>query len=103
MKPGFFRSSRNPVSWSLVVVLVAAAGYATARLRRDFWDYEVFQRAGARVIAAEPLYRPDDGHYQYKYWPAFALAMVPFAVLPAEVGKVIWYALTVTLIVVFVR
>jgi hypothetical protein len=94
---------RRSLLITLVVVLVATAGYVTARVKRDFWDYEVIHRAGGRVIAAEPLYRPDDGHYQYKYWPTFALAMVPFALLPVEVGKVVWYALTVALIAVYIR
>ena len=94
---------RRSLVITLVVVLVATAGYVTARVKRDFWDYEVIHRAGGRVIAAEQLYRPDDGHYQYKYWPTFALAMVPFALLPVEVGKVVWYALTVALIAVYIR
>jgi hypothetical protein len=94
---------RRPLLIVLLGVLVAAAGYATARIKRDFWDFEVYRQAGARVIAAEPLYRPDDGHYQFKYWPGFALAMVPFGAMPTEAGKVIWYALTVALIAVFVR
>ena len=84
---------RRPFVIALIVVLVAAAGYATARVKRDFWDFEVITGRGGRVLAAEPLYRADDGHYQYKYWPTFALAMAPFALLPLEVGKVVWYAL----------
>ena len=96
-------SRRRFLFIALAIALFAAAGYATARIKRDFWDYEVFHRAGERVIAAEPLYRADDGHYQYKYWPAFALAMVPFTVLPLEAGKVVWYALTIALLVVLVR
>ncbi len=94
---------RRSLLIALAVVLIAAAGYATARIKRDFWDYEVFHRAGARVIAAEPLYQASDGHYQYKYWPAFAMAMVPFAALPQEAGKVVWYAMTIALIVVLFR
>ena len=97
------RPLRRPLLIAVAVVLIAVAGYATARFKLDFWDYEVFHRAGARVVAAEPLYRPDDGHYQYKYWPAFALAMVPFTVLPLEAGKVVWYALTIGLLVVLFR
>jgi hypothetical protein len=94
---------RRPLLIAIVVLLVAAAGYATARLRRDFWDFEVIRTAGTRVMAAEPLYRPDDGHYQYKYWPVFAVAMVPFGAIPLEAGKVVWFALTVALIATFIR
>ena len=94
---------RRSLLITLVVVLIAAAGYATARIKRDFWDFEVIHKAGSRVMAAEPLYRPNDGHYQYKYWPIFAMVMVPFATIPVEAGKVIWYTMTVALIVVFVN
>lgn len=96
-------SLRRRLRIALVVVLIAAAGYTAARIKRDFWDFEVIHKAGSRVIAAEPLYRPNDGHYQYKYWPIFAMAMTPFATIPVEVGKVIWYTLTVALLVVFVN
>ena len=92
---------RRRLLLALIVVAIATGGYVTARVKRDFWDFEVFRTAGSRVLAAEPLYRPDDGHYQFKYWPAFALAMTPFAAMPPEAGKAIWYALTVALVAVF--
>ena len=66
-------------------------------------DFDVYRTAGARAIAAEPLYRPDDGHFQFKYFPAFALAMAPFAGLNREVAQVVWYAGSIGLLVVFVR
>jgi hypothetical protein len=66
-------------------------------------DFDVYRTAGARAIAAEPLYRPDDGHFQFKYFPAFALAMAPFAILNREVARVVWYAGSIGLLVVFVR
>ena len=94
---------RRPLLITLIVVFVATAGYAAARIKRDFWDYEVIRQAGMRAAAAEPLYRPEDGHYQFKYWPAFALAVAPLGALDLEVGKVLWYAMTVALIGVFIR
>jgi glycosyl transferase family 87 len=66
-------------------------------------DFDVYRTAGARAIATEPLYRPDDGHFQFKYFPAFALAMAPFAGLNREVAQVVWYAGSIGLLVVFVR
>jgi len=97
-----FLRHRMPV-WPLVAILVATTAYVLAARKRDLWDFEVFRTAGVRVIAAEPLYRPDDGHYQFKYWPAFALAMTPFALLSEEAGKPIWYAMSVALLAVFIR
>ncbi len=87
----------------LAIVVIAATVYVVARSRRDFVDFEVFRTAGIRALAAEPLYRMEDGHYQFKYWPAFALAAIPFGFVPNEAGKVIWYALSVALVAVFVR
>jgi hypothetical protein len=66
-------------------------------------DFAVYRTAGARVLDAAPLFRADDGHYQFKYFPAFALAMVPVAVLPVEAAKAVWFALSVFLLVLLVR
>jgi hypothetical protein len=72
--------------------------YAVLRSRRaEFADFAVPRRAAMRFLAQEPLYRPADGHYQYKYFPAFALAMAPFARLPWEVAELIWFALMVAM------
>ena len=66
-------------------------------------DFGVYRTAAARALAAEPLYRGDDGHYQFKYLPAFAMAMAPFAALDREAAKVIWFALSAGLLTAFVR
>ena len=81
---------------SIVFVLTVAALYGAVRLRRsELVDFVVPHTAAGRFIAHEPLYRPDDGHYQYKYFPAFALLMVPFTWLPKEAAQVAWFALLV--------
>ena len=84
-------------------MVIAATVYAIARSRRDFVDFEVFRAAGVRALAGEPLYRVEDGHYQFKYWPAFALAAIPFGFVHVEAGKVIWYAMSVALVAVLLR
>jgi hypothetical protein len=66
-------------------------------------DFDVYRTAAERALSAEPLYRTSDGHYQFKYLPAFALAMVPFALVDREGAKVIWFALSVGLLTAFVR
>ena len=76
---------------------------SVARSRRDFVDFEVFRTAGVRALAGEPLYRAEDAHYQFKYWPAFALAAIPFGFIDPEAGEVIWYALSVAFVAVLVR
>ncbi len=85
-----------------MLILLATIAYAT-RVRREMVDFSVYRTAGARAIEAAPLFRPDDGHYQFKYFPAFALAMTPFAVVPEEAAKAIWFGLSVALLIVLVR
>jgi hypothetical protein len=63
-------------------------------------DFEVYWRAGARAAAAEPLYRAEDGHYQLKYLPAFAVLAIPLSLLPLTAAKGLWFMLSAALIAV---
>ncbi|HJR57913.1 MAG TPA: glycosyltransferase family 87 protein [Vicinamibacterales bacterium] len=65
-------------------------------------DFEVYWTAAARAASAEPLYRPSDGHYQFKYLPAFAVLSAPVARLPLPHAKAAWFAASAALLVVFV-
>lgn len=87
----------------LLVICLAVTAYGVRRLKRDWVDFEVMQRAGVRALAAEPLYRDEDGHFQYKYLPAYAFAMTPFADIDLEISKALWFALSVGLLIVFVQ
>jgi len=91
--------------WPVVLTLLGATIYGMAHFPRgrEFVDFEVYSRAGGRVWSAEELYRPDDGHYQFKYLPAFALAAAPFARINQETAKAAWFTLTFGLLVAFVR
>ena len=89
----------------LVVVVLAAIGaltYAAIRAHRDLTDFEVYRTAATRAASAEPLYRPDDGHYQFKYLPAFAVAARPLALMSDETAKRVWFGISFALSVVFV-
>jgi hypothetical protein len=88
-------------AWLLAVIALASVMYVV-RVRSEMADFAVYRTAGQRALQAEPLYRADDGHYQFKYLPAFALAMAPFAWVGPEVAKGAWYALSVALLWVFV-
>src|SRR4051812_21923586 len=63
-------------------------------------DFEVYWTAGSRALAAEPLYREADGHFQFKYLPAFALLAAPLAKLPLAAAKGAWFAVSSILMVV---
>lgn len=83
---------------SVVFVLIVVSLYALVRLKRvELVDFMVPRQAGMRVLAQQPLYQPSDGHYQYKYLPAFALAMVPFRWMSKEAGEFVWFTLTVAM------
>ena len=66
-------------------------------------DFEVYWRAASRAAAAQPLYRPDDGHFQFKYLPAFAVLAIPFGFVPLQTAKLVWFAVSVGLLVLLIR
>src|SRR4051812_26016406 len=82
-----------------VLALVSLVAVFTTRVSRKMPDFEVYWTAGARAAAAEPLYREEDGHFQFKYLPAFALLASPFAAIPLPVAKGIWFAASAVLMV----
>ena len=87
-------------------MLLIVAGFAVLyakKVERRMPDYEVYRRAAARAARAEPLYRPDDGHYQFKYLPAFAVATLPVGLGHERVVRACWFAVTMLLLVVLLR
>ena len=81
------------------LVALAAAISFPDRISRKMPDLEVYWTAAARARAAEPLYRPEDGHYQFKYLPAFAVLTAPAANVPLQSAKTAWFVISVMLIV----
>jgi hypothetical protein len=65
-------------------------------------DFEVYWRGASRAAAAEPLYRADDEHYQFKYLPAFAILTIPLSALPLATAKVTWFLVSASLLVILV-
>lgn len=82
----------------LIFVLIVVSLYGILRSQRSgLVDFPVPRLAAERFLAHESLYVPEDGHYQYKYFPAFALLMVPFTWMPKQAGEVVWFTLTVAM------
>lgn len=81
-----------------LIVAAAVAAFVFDLLPGDMRDFEVYWTAAARAAAGEPLYRAEDGHYQFKYLPAFAVLAAPVAVLPVGVAKAAWFVLSVALL-----
>ena len=92
----------KPLAWPIVVAVVAAVIY-NARISDEMADFAVYRTAATRALNAEPLYVPEDGHFQFKYLPAFAFGMAPFAVMRAETARVVWFGLSVGLLMMLVR
>ena len=66
-------------------------------------DFEVYWRAASRAAQAEPLYRDSDGHFVFKYLPAFAVLAIPIALLPLLASKFVWFLGSIALLVALVR
>jgi hypothetical protein len=93
---------------ALVIVISLVAGLAFAfKVSRKMPDFEVYWRAGQRATAGEALYRADDGHYQFKYLPAFAFVVAPLTRLDEQPARAVWFVLSVvslaTLVLISVR
>src|SRR6478672_5028854 len=81
------------------LALVSLVAVFTTRVSRKMPDFEVYRTAGARALAGEPLYRTEDGHFQFKYLPAFAVLASPLAKLPLAAAKGAWFAASAVLMV----
>ena len=66
-------------------------------------DFDVYWKIAARASNAEPLYRTDDGHFQFKYLPAFAVLVIPVGLLPLATAKLLWFATSIGLLIVLLR
>ena len=85
-----------------VLLIVVSGILYHSKIHRQMVDFGVYRTAAIRASAAEPLYRAEDGHYQFKYLPAFAIAMMPFALLDNDDAKLIWFAMSMGLLVAYV-
>jgi hypothetical protein len=95
---------RKILPWLGILLLgLLAAVVFLQRSQREMYDFEVYRVAGARAAAAEPLYRAEDGHWQFKYLPAFALAIAPLAQVPPVAARGAWFFLSVGLIVLLLN
>jgi len=92
----------KPLAWPLLIAVFAATIY-TVRIHTEMVDFAVYRTAAERALEAGNLYRPTDGHYQFKYLPAFAFAMAPFTLVESRIARLLWYALSFGLLSAFVR
>src|SRR5260221_2986796 len=98
--PGFRAGSARTRALLGVLAIASLAAVFTTRVSRKMPDFEVYRTAGARAMAAEPLYRTDDGHFQFKYLPAFAIFAAPLAMAPIAAAKAAWFAASAVLMLI---
>lgn len=64
------------------------------------YDYRAYAGAAERILAGQPLYDTGvsvaGGFAIYLYPPPFAIAMLPFAMLPEPLGLALWLTLLVS-------
>ena len=89
--------------FALLAVIVLAVVVYNTRVRHEMVDFITWRQAVVRALDAEPLYRPEDGHYQFKYFPMFAVMMAPFGVVDQDTGKMLWFAIEVGLLAALLR
>jgi alpha-1,2-mannosyltransferase len=97
--------SRSAAWWLVglaVLAIIAIPAFAYKASTR-MPDFEVYWRAASRAMAGESLYRAEDGHWLFKYLPAFAVVAMPIALLPVQVAKAIWFMATVVTLVLLLR
>ena len=81
----------------LIPSIALAVVVFQTRVRHEMIDFVTWRQAAVRALHGEPLYRAEDGHYQFKYFQTFALMMAPFGAIDRESGKALWFAIEVAL------
>ena len=90
--------------WLVVLsLIVLGAVVYTVRIRHEMIDFITWRQSAVRALQAEPLYRPEDGHYQFKYLPMFALVMAPLGAINQDAGKMLWFALSAAFLAALLR
>ena len=85
------------------IIIVGIVAIYVQKIANRMPDYEVYRRAAERALVAAPLYRPDDGHWQFKYLPAFAVVMLPLGLAPDRVVRACWFAGSILILVLVLR
>ncbi len=82
----------------VVVAVIILAFLFIHRVTSKMPDFAVYWTAANRASHAEALYRAEDGHYQFKYLPAFAILMIPLGAVSLETAKTAWFVTSIALL-----
>lgn len=102
---GAYRSPgrRFAAAGLIAIILIGVVAIYVFKISGRMPDYEVYRRAAVRAVAAEPLYRDSDGHYQFKYLPAFAVVTIPLGLAPDPLVRACWFACSIVMLVLLLR
>jgi hypothetical protein len=88
------------LAWIAIGIYLVALGIAA--VMRTQGDFNVYYRAGARVLSGDAIYRLDESSH-FLYAPIFAIAFAPFAALPLRAAQLAWYLISAISIVALIR
>ncbi len=86
-----------------VAVIVLALTVFNLRISREMVDFEAARAAARRAVAGDTLYPKNDSQPAFTALPAFAVAMIPMAVLGHDAARVVWFALSCACLVILLR
>jgi hypothetical protein len=87
------------LAWIAIGVYLVALGVAA--VLRVQGDFNVYYRAGTRVLQGESIYRLDESSH-FLYAPIFAIAFAPFAPLPLRAAQFAWYLVSAVSLVALI-
>jgi hypothetical protein len=88
-------SSRRKTALFVLLGFLFFMSLFLIKVKDDMEDFEVNYKAGKRLLWGETLYRFEDEHFMFKYFPCSALLYVPVSYLPLPAAKAVWYSLVV--------
>ncbi|HVN27198.1 MAG TPA: glycosyltransferase family 87 protein, partial [Candidatus Binataceae bacterium] len=94
--------TRRRVRLAWLVVGAYLVGLGVAAALRTQGDFNVYYRAGTRVLHGEALYRLDESSH-FLYAPIFAIAFAPLAALPLKPAQFAFYLLSAISILAMIR
>jgi len=85
-----------------IILALLVLAFALRHVTRSMGDFKTYHRAAHRAVDGETIYRLEDEH-RYLYAPVVTFLFFPLAVLPKFLGKVLWFAFNIVLLISIFR
>ncbi len=96
-RPGAERGRR--LAWLAIAAYLAVLG--AAAVLRVQGDFDIYYRAGRRVLDGASIYRLGESNH-FLYAPVFAIAFAPFAALPLGAAQFAWFLVSAAALVALI-